>query len=245
MSYNPLISVIIPTYNRYTYMLNAVNSVLNQTYSNIEVIIVNDNSSDEDYYTYDCSDNRVNIIHLNKGNNSRNLYGFPSVGYVRTVGMKASTGDYIAFLDDDDIWLPNKLDVQLKAMQLTNCKMSCTEALTGRGPYSIDVKYPLFNKEINFKDINAIFRGTISKGFPSIWDYNFIKIHNCIITSSFIVERKLIESIDYMQPIRMGQGRASEDYDCWLKMFAKGEKCVYIYQPCIFYDEAHGTGRDY
>ncbi len=242
---NPLISVIIPTYNRYKYMLNAVQSVLDQTYSTIEVIVINDHSSQEDYYIHEFSDSRVKIIHLNKETNSRSVCGFPSVGYVRTIGMKASTGNYISFLDDDDVWLPHKLETQLKVMQLTGCKMSCTEALTGKGPYSNDSKYSLFNKEKNFKDINAIFRGALSKGFPPIWDYNFIKIHNCIITSSFMVERKLIESIDYMQPIRMGQGRASEDYDCWLKMFAKGEKCVYIYQPCIFYDEGHGAGSNY
>jgi teichuronic acid biosynthesis glycosyltransferase TuaG len=241
----PLVSVIISTYNRYKYMLNALNSVLNQTYTNIEVIIVNDYSSQEEYNSFDISDSRIQIIHLNKETNSRAMCGFPSCGYVKTIGMKKASGYYIAFLDDDDVWLPHKLETQIKAMKLTGCKMSCTESLTGKGPYSSDVKYPLYNKERNFKDINAIFRGALSKGFPPIWDYNFIKVHNCIIGSSFIVERELIESVGYKLSIRMGLGRGSEDYDCWLKMFSKGEKCVYIYQPCIFYDEGHGSGRDY
>lgn len=240
-----VVSVIIPTYNRYTYLLNAVNSVLNQTYTNTEIIIVNDFSSQGEYNSLDISDSRVKIINLDKETNSRVVCGFPSVGYVRTIGMKNSTGQYIAFLDDDDIWLQNKLELQLKVMKLTGCKMSCTEALTGKGPYSSDSKYQLYNKERNFNDINAIFRGGLSRGFPPIWDYTFIKVHNCIITSSFIVEKELIKSIDFMQPIRMGQGKASEDYDCWLKMFAKGEKCAYIYKPCIFYDEGHGTGSNY
>jgi len=241
----PLVSIIIPTYNRYKYMLNALNSVLNQTHENTEIIVVNDYSSQEEYSSFTVADSRVKLINLDKDTNSRIVCGFPSVGYVRTVGMKNSTGEYIAFLDDDDIWLPNKLELQLKVMKLTGCKMCCTEALTGKGPYSKDVKYPLFNKERNFNDINAIFRGGLSRGFPPIWDYNFIKIHNCIITSSFIVEKSLIESVGFMPPIRMGQGRASEDYDCWLRMFAKGEKCAYIYQPCIFYDEGHGAGSNY
>lgn len=240
-----VVSVIIPTYNRYTYLLNAVNSVLNQTYTNTEIIIVNDFSSQGEYNSLDISDSRVKIINLDKETNSRVVCGFPSVGYVRTIGIKNSTGQYIAFLDDDDIWLPNKLELQLKVMKLTGCKICCTEALTGKGPYSNDVKYQLYNKERNFNDINSIFRGALSKGFPPIWDYAFIKVHNCIITSSFIVEKELIKSIDFMQPIRMGQGKASEDYDCWLKMFAKGEKCAYIYKPCIFYDEGHGTGSNY
>ena len=57
------VSVIIPTYNRFTSLLNAVNSVINQTYQNIEIIIVNDCSTEKEYYEYNF-DNNVNIIHL-------------------------------------------------------------------------------------------------------------------------------------------------------------------------------------
>lgn len=130
-----LISVIIPSYNRYKYMLNAVNSVLAQTYKHLEVIVVNDSSTDEHYYIHEFSDPRVRIIHLATVESSRAVCGFPCAGYVRTVGMKAAAAgaDYFAFLDDDDCWLPHKLETQLAAMAETGARASCTEGLVGNG----------------------------------------------------------------------------------------------------------------
>ena len=60
---NPKISVIIPSFNRFHYLLNAVNSVLNQTYKNLEIIVINDGSDQKEYYDYNL-DEKVNIIHL-------------------------------------------------------------------------------------------------------------------------------------------------------------------------------------
>ena len=76
-----LISVIISSYNRYESLLNAIISVKNQTYKNIEIIIINDGSSDTRYKNLKNSEN-FKIIHLDE-NNSRNKLGFPSCGYVR------------------------------------------------------------------------------------------------------------------------------------------------------------------
>jgi glycosyltransferase involved in cell wall biosynthesis len=234
------VSVIIPTYNRFKYLLNAINSVLNQTYPNIEVIVINDHSSDENYYTH-IFDERVKIIHLDATGNSRAVCGFPSVGYVRTIGMKEATGKYIAFLDDDDIWFPDKIRAQLIAMRKTNTKMACCEAVTGKGPYRVTEKYIRYNSEQHFEYLNNKYGGYLIDGFPFLWDLNFIEIHNCIITSSFIVEKELIESIGYMPAIPMGAGKASEDYVCWLELFRTGAICVYINEPYVFYDEGHGA----
>lgn len=229
------VSVIIPTYNRFKYLLNAIDSVQKQTYPNIEIIVVNDHSLDENYYTH-IFDEKIKVIHLDISGNSRAVCGFPSVGYVRTVGMKEATGKYIAFLDDDDIWFPDKIHEQLIAMYKTNTKMSCCEAVTGKRPNGTPQVYNLYNSGIHFEYLNSKYNGYLSDGFPFIWDLNFIEVHNCIITSSFIVETDLIKSIGYMPAIPMSAGRASEDYVCWLNIFKTGKKCVYIGEPLLFYD---------
>ena len=118
---NDLVSVIIPSYNRFEYLLQAVESVLNQTYDNIEIIIVNDESEDPRYKTHTFPKN-CKVIHVNR----EKIEGGP--GSIRNYGTKEATGKYIAFLDDDDIWLEEKLDRQLQEMSVNNIGMSSTEA---------------------------------------------------------------------------------------------------------------------
>ena len=142
------VSVIIPTYNRFKSLLNAVNSVINQTYQNIEIIIVNDCSTEKEYYEYNFGNN-INIIHLTQ--NSKEKFGIGSAGYTRNEGIKQSSGQYIAFLDDDDSWFPEKLDLQINAMKQTGCKMSCTDGLIGH-----DIIYNNQNN-INYRKYNAEF----------------------------------------------------------------------------------------
>lgn len=103
-----LVSVIITTYNRkIKYIKRAVDSVLRQTYSNIEIIIVDDNV-DINY--------RVEVQHYcrNKGIKYIMTSGKKGANYGRNLGAINSKGDYLAFLDDDDRWLPNKIELQLK-----------------------------------------------------------------------------------------------------------------------------------
>lgn len=107
-SEKPLVSVIIPTYNRANLIGRAIQSVLNQTYRNIEIIIVDDASNDntEEIVTKFHNINVVYIRHnCNKGG-----------GAARNTGIKASNGQFIAFLDDDDEWLNDKLEKQVKTI---------------------------------------------------------------------------------------------------------------------------------
>lgn len=108
-----LVSVVIPTYNRFNYLLNTIESVKKQTYSNIEIIVVNDCSTQKEYYEYDWKN--IIIVHLQQ--NSKQLFGYACAGYVRNQGIKLAKGKYIAFCDDDDIWFPNKIELQIKSMQ--------------------------------------------------------------------------------------------------------------------------------
>lgn len=106
MSNNILrVSVIIPTYNRATLVGRAINSVLQQSYSNLEVIVVDDGSSDNtrDIVLKAFSDKRIRYFwQPNRG-----------VSAARNKGIKEAKGDVICFLDSDDLWKPNKLEKQI------------------------------------------------------------------------------------------------------------------------------------
>ena len=105
----PLVSVIIPTYNRIGTLPASVNSVLAQTYDNLELIIVDDGSDDgTDKYAKGLTDSRVKYIKSN-GNNG------PSAA--RNLGVKLAQGEYVAFHDSDDEWLPEKLEKQMRLFQ--------------------------------------------------------------------------------------------------------------------------------
>ena len=112
------VSVIIPTFNRFKYLLNTIESVKNQTYTNLEIIVINDRSSQPEYYNYNWEANNIIIIHLDK--NSKDIFGFPCPNYVE-ISVK-STGKYIAICDDDDLWFPKKIELQIDAMKKTGCK---------------------------------------------------------------------------------------------------------------------------
>lgn len=106
----PLVSVIIPTYNRSDRILRAIESVLHQTYENIEVIIVDDCSSDDTAETikqFALSDSRIKYFCLDQNSG-------PSKA--RNVGAEKASGEYIAFHDDDDEWFFDKLDFQMSLM---------------------------------------------------------------------------------------------------------------------------------
>ena len=101
----PLVSVVLPTYNVEAYLRAAVQSVLGQTYANWELIVIDDGSTDETRaYLEGLTDDRVHVLRrAHCGNPAR----------VRNDGLGAATGEYVAFLDSDDVWCPEKLATQL------------------------------------------------------------------------------------------------------------------------------------
>ena len=100
------VSVIIPIHNSSKYILQCINSVINQTYNNLEIIIVDDKSEDNSLdIIKSIHDKRINIIKL------KNNLG---VAKARNKGIDAATGKYICFLDSDDYWYPEKIEKQIK-----------------------------------------------------------------------------------------------------------------------------------
>ncbi len=237
----PLVSVIIPTFNRFMFLLNAIDSVKKQTYPNIEIIVINDMSTQQEYYTFDFS--KLNIKYFTLEIGSKNKFGHGCAAYVRNFGIEKATGDYIAFLDDDDIWLPNKLELQIKYMKEYNCKMSSTDGYYGNGIYNPNIKYLKYNAEKYFNCIKNIFSKKSSvlfeNGFPTIWNKEFLSIHNTVICSSCIISKDIIDKIGLMKNVRYG-----EDYDYWLRAL-EHTNLVYIDEPCFYYDGSHGHGQNY
>lgn len=103
----PLVSIVIPFFSGVNWLKEALSSVQNQTYKNIEVLVINDGSNEN---VSDISEiNNINIRMINKEN------GGPASA--RNLGIEESSGKYIAFLDSDDIWLPEKLFKQISFME--------------------------------------------------------------------------------------------------------------------------------
>ncbi|MBI4494288.1 MAG: glycosyltransferase [Chloroflexi bacterium] len=103
----PTISVVIPTYNRAKYLVQAVESVLGQTFRDFELIVVDDGSTDDTAHVLAPYADRLSYVYQR---NRRE-------GAARNTGIRLARGDYVAFLDSDDLWLPGKLAQDLAAFQ--------------------------------------------------------------------------------------------------------------------------------
>lgn len=99
----PKISVIIPTYNRASCIAKAIDSALNQTYKNIEILVVDDGSTDNTPVVLKDYMNKIRYFYKDNG----------GVSSARNFGIRNATGDYISFLDSDDLWEQEKIDIQL------------------------------------------------------------------------------------------------------------------------------------
>ena len=105
---NDMVSIVIPTYNREQVIGRSIVSVLNQTYPYFELLIVDDGSVDQTKQVVEqISDERIHYIALDKNQ---------GVGHARNIGMQEAKHDFIAFLDSDDEWMPEKLQLQMEKM---------------------------------------------------------------------------------------------------------------------------------
>jgi glycosyltransferase involved in cell wall biosynthesis len=116
------VSVIIPFYNRIPLLFKSLESVISQTHKNIEILLINDASTDDltELNSYLKRDNRIILINLSKNSGA---------AAARNVGMKKATGEYIAFLDSDDLFQKDKIEEQLIAISLSTYNVSHTSYL--------------------------------------------------------------------------------------------------------------------
>ena len=118
---NSLVSVVIPTYNRQDSILKAIESVLNQSYTNVEVIIVDDCSTDKTEEIVNkkyCTNSRVKYFCLQTNSGAC---------VARNEGVRQSSGEYIAFLDSDDYYLPQKVEKQIEMLQRTSADLCVSD----------------------------------------------------------------------------------------------------------------------
>lgn len=182
-----LVSVIIPTYKRkLDFVSNALHSVINQTYKNIEIVVVDDSPSDFPYRDeirdYVNSLTSCKVIYIR---NEKNLGGSLS----RNVGINAANGEYITFLDDDDEYLPGKVEKQLKFMLETDCDMS----------FSNMIMYRLDGKVCDYRD---------HKGIKNYDNDTLLRYHltkNLSGTPSFMFKADKLREIGGFKDAKMGQ----------------------------------------
>jgi len=236
----PLVSIIIPTHNRFDGLLLSLESIRKQTFKDYEVIIINDGSDDERYKNHQF-DSNILIIHLE--NNSIKTNGYFSDS-IRNYGIDRASGKYIAFLDDDDYWFPSKLEKQINKLESSDLKMVCSEASSNHGLFDESSTKKLFNNQIVLNEISKIYKNSSMKKefqkkrifkfeYPSIWTSKFIKIHNCIITSSVVVEKNLLNKIGNFRDIQ--SKKLWSDWDCWLGLLTHTD-CYYFPEPLLYYN---------
>ena len=145
----PKISVIIPTYNRAEKVVRAISSVLNQTFSDFEVIVIDDGSVDHTDKAVARLKGPIKYLA-----HSANL----GVSAARNTGIKHSNAPFIAFLDSDDHWLPEKLNVQMNLFETNSHTVACqTEEIWIRNGRRVNPK------KIHLKPSGDIFAPSLNQ----------------------------------------------------------------------------------
>jgi len=242
----PLVSVIIPSYNRFQYLLNAINSVKSQTYKNIEIIVINDGSTQEEYLTHDFKASfgeLLTIIHLDKNFRKTNKSPSPAANG-RNVGIANSKGEYIAFLDDDDVWLPDKLEIQISEMISKNMDMCACQSFIGKGIYNPLDKHRRLNEDVYGGIIKGKFikknSTLLDNGFPDIFTLELELIHNCLSTPCVVMSKDLVEKTG-----KFDVRKRNEDHEYWIRALRITSGCLYVQKPLVHIDMKHGDGRLY
>lgn len=168
----PKISVIMPAYNAEAFVREAIDSVLNQTYDNLELIVIDDCSTDNTFNLISQigkTDSRI-AVYRNEKNQG--------VAETRNRGFELAQGDYVALLDSDDVWRKEKLEKQLElARQYEPCIVYCSYALMDVAGKSKNKEY-IVPEKTNFAHMleeNAIGCSTVMLSKEIVGEYRFIK----------------------------------------------------------------------
>lgn len=182
-----IVSVIIPTYNRASFISDAIDSVLSQTYQDYEIIVVDDGSTDDTKQVLSKYGNQIHYIYQE---NQRQ-------GAARNNGIRHSTGNYIAFLDSDDVWLPQKLEWDI----------ACFENESQIGFVYSNVMYissdgaPLHKRRMKSPTGDVL---------------ENIVLENFVVASTAIVKRECFDTVGLFNETREIAG--SEDYEMWTRI---------------------------
>jgi teichuronic acid biosynthesis glycosyltransferase TuaG len=207
---NIQISVIIPTYNRSKELLRAVKSVLNQKIQVLEILICDDGSTDDSFLLIK-SLNNSKIIWINCGRNG-------NAAVPRNIGIKNAKGNWVAFLDSDDEWMPFKLEYQFNLIRSMNASAVSSNAI---------------NINVQSKETSFYFK----KNFTL---FNFTKLlySNYVITSSVLIKKKLLLKYKLFPENQSFVG--FEDYAMWLKI-ATTDNFFYSSEPLLNYYSDHSN----
>lgn len=204
---NPTVSVIIPTYNRANLVDKAIKSVLNQTYQDFEIIVIDDGSTDNtEEIIRGFKDKRIKYIKKYKKNR-----GSP---VARNIGIKIARGEYIAPLDSDDEWLPEKLDMQIKFFQ--------------DGPPELGVVYShSCYMDESGKNINKLHNLREVEGYI----YEDLLGGNCVGSpSKLLIRKECFHQVGLFDDLL----RTQADWDMWIRI-AKYYRFAFIKIPLVRY----------
>lgn len=213
LSQQELVSIITPSYNAEGLIGQTIQSVLDQSYQNWELIVVDDCSKDgtrEIVKDYIEKDARIHLLPL-KNNN-----GAPAAP--RNIGVMAAKGEWIAFLDADDIWHPQKLELQIQAMQRASVDFSCTQ-----------MRDFIDSSTLKFTKLKNVYCENIT----------FIKqqLKGRIPTSSVVVRKTVVKGFPFNEDVSY---KAVEDYHCWLRILEVSKISLKLDYPLLCYRKVQG-----
>lgn len=207
---NPLVSVIIPAYNAQDFVAQTIESVIKQTYSHWELCIVDDGSTDDTAKITQSYSSDSRIKYLYQKNQERAV--------ARNHGLHHSTGKYIAFLDADDMWLPDKLETQVQFLENQPESALCF------------TQFLFINEQ-------GIVTGKAGIPFKSGSDQFFRLLEgNFIANSTVMVPRIVFDKVGFFDETLPAFG--SEDWDMWLRI-ARNYPIRFVHKPLTLY-RIHG-----
>ena len=213
---NELISVIIPVYNAERYLASCLDSVLSQSYRNLEVIIINDGSSDYSLKVaegYAEKDDRIRV------------YSFENEGLseARNRGLSVATGDFITFVDSDDMLTPEAMEVMMGYLIRYSADIVEGKVIRGKVFVPAPLKTKITVKEFNFKDAieDVLFQKTL---LPS--------------ACGTLYKKSLFENLKFEK------GLLYEDLNIIYRVLERCNKIVWIDYPVYFYRETEGSILD-
>jgi glycosyltransferase involved in cell wall biosynthesis len=205
---NSLVSVIVPTYNRKHLLPECLDAILAQSYVPLEVVLVDDGSTDgTGEFVRSAYGQRVRYVALEHS-------GLPAVA--RNAGIDTASGDFLAFCDSDDYWMPGKIEAQMAGLLASGCNLSCSDAVVaGAGGRTLLEGYAFRCRDRRLD----LLRG------------------NFIVTSSVLLRKELLNGRRFTtRPVF----RAYEDYVLWLSLFSM-LKIDLRREPLLYYRQEAGS----